>query len=65
MWLFVIFCIIIATIIFPYMWIVVLVGIFVIFPLCSAFRSRDYERKRRQEKARRRRYGDDYESLFD
>ena len=64
MWLFVIFCIIVVTIIFPYMWIVILVGLFVIFPICSAFRFRDEERRQRQERARKRRYGDDYDSMF-
>ena len=67
MWLLIILIMIVATIIFPYMWIIIPVGLFIVIPICyglKGFVDRDEARKMRQEKCRKRRYGKNYEDFI-
>ena len=67
MWVMLIFILIAITIIFPCIWIIIPIGLFIVIPICyglKGFVDRDEARKMRQEECRKRRYGDDYDKFI-
>ena len=56
----ILFILVLATIIFPSLWIIIPLGLIFIFPLFNTDYDeeiREYKRKKRLEECRRRRYG--------